>query len=382
MSVFKRGGVYWYEFEFLGSRIRESSHSRNKEVCERLMRERRRDLELSGGGLKKISRPKLFGPAADAYLLDREADWEPKTRLVHSNSLSHLKPHFGKLILSEITPAQINRYKRKRLKEEASPRSINIEIGLVRLVLRKHKLWGNIADEVTMLKENRDAGRELSDDETHRLLTAVKASASRSLWPAIIVSTHTGLRNKELRLLRWRQVDLIIGSITVGKSKTQAGEGRLVPLSDTALLALQEWRAQFPNAEPSHYVFPRESYGLIGQKGVFGGKVAPYEVFPEEPIGSWKSAWQSAKKTAKVDCRWHDLRHTAVSRVAAGGATDGTLQAIFGWMSPKMIERYSHVRNEAKRKAVSVLDKPQDLEGPPTSHHSKSRSASARPVTQ
>jgi hypothetical protein len=42
--------------------------------------------------------------------------------------------------------------------------------------------------------------------------------------------------------------------------------------------------------------------------------------------------------------------------VAAGGATDQTLQALLGWMSPKMIEKYSHVRAEAKRKAVSVFD--------------------------
>jgi integrase len=345
------------------------------------MRERKRLLELGSGGLKVVGRPVLFGSAADAYLLDREPHWEPKTRLVHSNSLAHLRPHFAKLFLSEISPSKISGYQRKRLKEKASNRTVNIEVALIRLVLRKHKLWGNIEDEVKMLRENREVGRELSDDETHRLLTAVKASASRSLYPAIIASTHTGLRNKELRLLRWRQVNLIDGAITVGKSKTAGGEGRLVPLSDTALQALQEWRAQFPDAEPEHYVFPRESYGLIGQKGVFGGKVAPYEVFPGEPIGSWKSAWQSAKKVAKVGCRWHDLRHTAVSRVAAGGATDGTLQSIFGWMSPKMIERYSHVRNAAKRKAVSVLDKPQDREGPHSFHHSESGDQGRKPVT-
>jgi hypothetical protein len=42
--------------------------------------------------------------------------------------------------------------------------------------------------------------------------------------------------------------------------------------------------------------------------------------------------------------------------MAAGGAADQTLQALLGWMSPQMIERYSHVRAEAKRKAVSVFD--------------------------
>jgi hypothetical protein len=57
--------------------------------------------------------------------------------------------------------------------------------------------------------------------------------------------------------------------------------------------------------------------------------------------------------------------------MAAGGATDQTLQALLGWMSPKMIERYSHVRAEAKRKAVSVFDevnsRPESPQNPPQS---------------
>ena len=67
---------------------------------------------------------------------------------------------------------------------------------------------------------------------------------------------------------------------------------------------------------------------------------------------------EEAKKTAGVKCRWHDLQTHAVSRVAAGGATDGTLQAIFGWMSPEMIGRYSarEERGEADRRFPSWMD--------------------------
>jgi integrase len=60
---------------------------------------------------------------------------------------------------------------------------------------------------------------------------------------------------------------------------------------------------------------------------------------------------------AKIECRWHDLRHTFVSRVAESQASDGTIQAFAGWMSTKMIERYSHIRNEAKRNAITILDR-------------------------
>ena len=117
-------------------------------------------------------------------------------------------------------------------------------------------------------------------------------------------------------MLRWHQVDLLEGIITVGKSKTEGGEGRLVYLSDLAVQTLKGWRSQFPDVQPSHAVFPRESYGLRGKKGSFGGAVVPYRTFPDQPVSSFATSWQAAKKAAGIECRWHDLRHSAAYRLA------------------------------------------------------------------
>jgi integrase len=176
--------------------------------------------------LEGLAKPRLFSGVAKAYLLEQEPHWAPKTRIMHANSLTHLDPYFGKMLLFEIGGEQISRYQRQRLKAGVSNRTINIEVALLRLVLRKAKLWSKITDDVSMLKEREDIGRELSDDEVHRLLVACKASASRGLYPAVLTSIHTGLRSQESRLLRGHQVDLIEGPLTVGKSKTQGGEGR------------------------------------------------------------------------------------------------------------------------------------------------------------
>ena len=387
MGVYQRGkkGIWWFEFVFEGKRIRESSGSTRQDVAERLEWRRFEELNERRHDIVKPSKHKFFGGegrphsnvragAAKDYLLEREAHWSPKTRIIHANSLKHLQHHFGKLLLNEIRAEDISRYQRERHREGASNRSINIEVSLVRLVLRRAKLWNRIADDVQMLTERSDIGRELSDDEVHRLMTACKASTSRALYPAVLLSIHTGLRSQELRLLRWHQIDLIDGTITVGKSKTRGGEGRLVYLSSSAIETLKAWRAQFPECKPAYAVFPREAYALKGKKGSFGGQVVPYKTFHDEPVKSFKTAWQSAKKTAKVECRWHDLRHSCASRLAAGGATDQTLQALLGWMSPKMIERYSHVRAEAKRKAVSVFDwKPSKARSPQKSPQRRSR---------
>jgi hypothetical protein len=51
----------------------------------------------------------------------------------------------------------------------------------------------------------------------------------------------------------------------------------------------------------------------------------------------------------------HDLRHTFISALAEAGVPESTMKAIAGWMSAKMLERYSHVRAQAKREAVNKL---------------------------
>jgi hypothetical protein len=74
------------------------------------------------------------------------------------------------------------------------------------------------------------------------------------------------------------------------------------------------------------------------------------------PIGSWKTAWRTARVAAKVECRWHDMRPTFVSKTAAGKASDATITSMSGHLSRKMLERYSHTQNEAKRDAIAVFD--------------------------
>jgi Phage integrase family len=57
----------------------------------------------------------------------------------------------------------------------------------------------------------------------------------------------------------------------------------------------------------------------------------------------------------KVSCRFHDLLHTFISRLAESQASDSTVMALAGHVSRAMMERYSHIRMEAKRRAVDDL---------------------------
>jgi integrase len=358
MSVFQRGNIWWFKFKFRGQEIRESTHSPSKTLAIRAERERRRQLEEGVNLLKTSKRPMIFSVVAKQWLESQAPHWSGGTLEIEKRVIGHLLPTFGKMLLSDITPVHIRKHQATRKTADASNRSINMEIGALRMILRQHRLWANLQPDVKMLRERSDIGRAISHEEEHRLLLACQRSRSRSLYPAVLLSIHTGLRNKELRLLRWRQVDMLEQAITVGKSKTVAGEGRVVPLSDTATHAIQEWRSEFPDAKPEHYIFLSEKYGLAGEEGHLHGTQVRYSVRPDVPMGSWKIAWKYALAGAGVKCRWHDLRHTFVSRMAESQASDSTIMAMTGHISRKMMELYSHTRMESKRRAVATLDIP------------------------
>jgi len=81
-----------------------------------------------------------------------------------------------------------------------------------------------------------------------------------------------------------------------------------------------------------------------------------YDVDLNRPIGSWKRSWKNACAKAMVRYRWHDLRHTFVSRLAENpNVSEGTIRALAGHVSKQMLQRYSHIRLHAKQAAITAL---------------------------
>jgi len=76
------------------------------------------------------------------------------------------------------------------------------------------------------------------------------------------------------------------------------------------------------------------------------------------PMKGWRTAWRRALKDAGLNIRFHDLRHTCITKLAEGQASEQTLMSIAGHLSRKMLEHYSHIRMEAKRAALDAIAKP------------------------
>ena len=86
------------------------------------------------------------------------------------------------------------------------------------------------------------------------------------------------------------------------------------------------------------------------------------------------------ERTGLPGFRFHDLRHCAITSLAETGASDSTIMAITGHVSRRMLERYSHVRMEAKRKAVECLPKSSKMGGYDTNRDTKTADIAVKPM--
>jgi integrase len=355
--LYRRGQVWWYRFKFAGRRFAESAKSTSKEIARRAELKRRRELEEGYHGLRKREAPQALKSAAEAWLEMKQPTLAAKSYLIEKTNLGHLLPVLGQRLLSDIDANDIGRYQQGRLTEKAAPKTVNLEVGTLRAILRRHRLWANIQPDVRMLSTPDDIGKALTPQDEKKLLDACAESRSRSLLPAVLVALNTGMRYSELRLLHWEQVDLHKRTVRVGKSKTEAGAGRTIPLNDRATKVVQFWADQFADRKPDHFVFPSERYGAAGDKF----EPCVHSVDPTRAINSWKESWESAKTHAKVTIRFHDLRHTCVTRMLEGGVPLSVVASILGWSAAttaRMAKRYGHIGQVAQRQAVAILDRP------------------------
>ncbi|MGO9763800.1 MAG: tyrosine-type recombinase/integrase [Solirubrobacteraceae bacterium] len=191
----------------------------------------------------------------------------------------HLLPYFGPMTLDRIDFAEIERYIAHKQAEDnpLSPRSVNMTLTLLGAILeraRKRKLIPeNPARDSDLRRTEPTPTRSYLDNaaQIRALLGAAgeldrnapkdRRHVERRAMLAVLV--FAGLRISELCALRWRDVDLAGGWLTVGEAKTDAGRRRVKirgALRDE-LLAL---RGRHQDAKQDAYVFATRTGAPIG----------------------------------------------------------------------------------------------------------------------
>jgi integrase len=339
--IYKRGknGIYSYRFRFAGRMIHESARTRSKTLAREAERQRRRELEERINNVKRRGLPPTFERAAREWQANRAHRMAANTQSVAQLALKHLLPVFGPKLLCDITPKDITDYQRIRLQSGAQGRTVNIEIATLRQVLKASDLWLPLAGKVRMLRERHDVAKALTPEQ-ERILVSATAEADSACHTATVLALNTAMRKDEIRLLRWGQVDFEKRTLIVGRSKTEAGTGRLITLNALAFEVLVRWARRFPSAGNEDYVFPW---------------CENRQTDATRPTKGWRTAWRHALKRAGFHCRFHDLRVTCITKLSESQASDQTIMSIAGHVSKRMLEHYSRIRTDAKRVALDAI---------------------------
>ena len=348
MSLFRRGDVWWYEFWFAGRRIRESSKSPSKTVAKGAEQKRKRELEAGFNNFTDLrhERIRTFSDMADEYF-DAYKLRLPQSAVFAGYAINHLKRHVGSKMLVDFNETAIIQYQNARLSEGAAPKSVNEEVGfllrilgdpgdLLRIRLRKRKML--------KLKVRQTVGKAYTPAEKDRMLEEARKARSPHIYLALTLALNAGMRDAEIKTLTWGQLDFTKKYLAVGSSKTEAGEGRTIPLNSTLFEVFSEYadwyQEKFGKPLAEWYVFPF-------------GKPSPSD--PTRPVTTLKTAWNNVRTNAQVKGRWHDNRHTLITDLAESGAGDQTIMDIAGHVSKQMLKHYSHIRMEAKRRALESI---------------------------
>jgi len=246
----------------------------------------------------------------------------------------------GSRLLTQITVDDLRRIQAKmraKLKADElaqrqwSDATINRHFGYLRRVLNLAIKDGHLArNPVSGVKFLPEASttRFLSDDE----LTRLKNVMTPEHWQLVAFAIETGLRREEQFLLKWTQVDLENGVLTLPLPK--GGRTRHVPLSEGAKTILRT----LPSILTSGWVFP----SLI-TKGL-----------PLDSRNFMRRVYEPALRKAGIEgvC-WHTLRHTAASRRIMAGVDLVSLKMFLGHRNIDTTMRYSHLSPDHLRQAVN-----------------------------
>jgi integrase len=345
MALKKRGRTWHTHFFVDGQRFRQSLGTSDWREAQR--KEKELIAQASQGKLAPVSQhfSKLtFGEAANKNLAERVVRLAPRSVQTERERLKPLCSVFGPVKVNRITVEMVRTYVADRKALNVANKTINLELGVLRGVMKRAKLWHHFSDEIKPLPVHTEIGRAMTLDEKLRL---AKTAAMKPEWQnarlAMVLALNTTMRACEIKALRWYEVDFLAGTVTIRKSKTKAGQ-RVIPLNEDASSAMRELYRRASGmgvTQPDHYVFPACENGRFD---------------PTIPQKSWRSAWRSLRKAAGIAAlRFHDLRHHAITELAESQASDSTIMAIAGHVSRQMLEHYSHVRLDLKRKVLDEL---------------------------
>lgn len=303
------------------------------------------------GGAKPVPAKETVGTYLTSWLAGAEPALRPRTRDSYLQIVrSHLIPLLGSIPLGRLGPQQLQQAYRDLSERGLSPKTIANVHGVLHKALDQAFRWrllpANVADLVDPPRIPRREMKSLTPDEARQVLLTAEGDPLEPLYRLAITA---GLRQGELLALRWPDVDLERGTVSVvatleqrrgheavvAQPKTSRSR-RQVQLGAAAVDALRRQRSASPSIG---FVFARAD-----------GKPLSMSI-----IGK---AWTRLNGRAGVPrVRFHDLRHTAATLMLSRGVHPKIVSEMLGHATVAItLDVYSHVMPTMQLEAARLMD--------------------------
>jgi integrase len=265
--------------------------------------------------------------------------------LTAKSQLKVLRKFFGNRSLRSILNATLREYRIHRLQTVSMVTRRNISLTTVNRELTMLRRMVNVAlNEGWILKnpfngsksiinaaDEKHRERILTRAEEERLLLACETDKRAHLKSLIILALDTGMRRGELFKLRWQDVDFVNMQICIQATHTKTQRERYVPLTPRAMQELEK----------------------IKETSI------TERIFPFTDV---KNSFKGARKEAGLeDVRFHDLRHTAITRLVRGGLPSSEAGKLAGHTQPQTTYRYINTDADTLQRASKIFENYEDV---------------------
>jgi len=345
MKIYQRGKTWCVNYidPRTGDRIRKTvgpSKAQAEDVLAKI-----RTTIIEKGYFDKAEAPRTlfadFIPEYMAWAKANKASW-----MVDERHLARFALEWPGKMLSEITPAMIEQYKSKRCQAAlvrgvgiVSKSEVDHELAILKAFFYKAIKWGkaisNPVKQVGYFKVDNTRHKYLDQKQIGALLAGC-VGRQAYLKPIITLALNTGMRKGEILALRWQDIDYKNRVIYIRQAKS--GEGRQAPMNNAVMDALRSRMTveSVISPNPESFVFCHGNGARL--KSMQGG----FNIVMEQ--------------AGIRGFRFHDLRHTFASHLAASGVEILVLKELLGHKTLTMTLRYSHLMPGRKHEAVDRLN--------------------------
>jgi integrase len=351
MAIYKRGGVYWYNFWWGTEHVQKSTKQTNARVARQMEAAHKTRLAKGEVGIEEREPAptlKAFAPRFTEAIEVRCAE-KPMTISFYKSKLDRLLEYepLASAKLDRIDEGLIERYVQARRntligkgknKRNLSPASVNRELATLRRLLYLAKEWKLIVSvpKIRLLAGERNREFVLSHDQERDYLDF----APQPLKAVALMILDTGLRVGEAVSLEWSDVYLEpVGSAKYGYLCVRKGKSKNAKRNVSLTARLRDMLTARHSSRNNEWVFPGET-----ESAFLATSLNHQHIKVRRLLG------------LSEDFVIHSLRHTLLTRLGEAGVDAFTIMKIAGHSSITVSQRYVHPSPESLERAFERLE--------------------------